>query len=282
MRDALDNKLRHCLPCQLNEEDYHLYLCSLQVGIWEAGQKAHGTASDELFTNSIPRDDVQVWRSQILLWKQSIEANCHTVHDIFDIDTVSRADRIFASPSLILYHLSALNLYAPLQFFRGLIRKGEITQKDKSRLHEWARSSCARTATWNAAQICHIFKREFSSPATNYQLLQNPLASRGFADSILATCFFALHHQGCALCTDSTHANVVSLFDARIEHPKLLQWIENGEGDLVWGSDETPVCKCQITKLVNHIGETLQNRQGINARIISFFVELEKGPALVR
>src|SRR5947209_6462624 len=56
MRDALDMNRRHQLPCHLTEADYHLGLCSLQVGTWEAAHEAHSCEADELVTNPKPKE----------------------------------------------------------------------------------------------------------------------------------------------------------------------------------------------------------------------------------
>ena len=287
MRDAFDNKLRRCLPCLLTEEDYHLYLCALQAGIWEAGQKAHGTASDELFTDAMPREHVQSSRDQILLWRQSSDRDCQTIHDIFETGAINLSGRLFAYPSLVLYHLSSLDLHAPLRFFKGQIRNGKtMAMKDKSRLYEWATSSCARIAVWHTAQICHIIECQSSSPATKSRLSSIPFTSLGLAHSLLVTCFFALQNQAyCPSCGTSTvQGGPIHLFHARNEeNPELGQWVEKGIGYPIWGSDnnETPLCKCQLTKLIDRFGQISRGRTTIDGRLISYFrdrVQQGQGP----
>ena len=69
IRDALvdaGNKpgLYH-LPYRLSAMDYHLGLCALQVGVWEAAHEAHSAASDEIVTKLLPGDPIMLWRSHL-------------------------------------------------------------------------------------------------------------------------------------------------------------------------------------------------------------------------
>ena len=152
VRDALDFNRRHHLPYHLTEADYHLSLCSLQVGIWEATREAHSCESDELVTKSTPRDPVQLWCTHLDLWRVSTENDCLLRQNYFSAST-SSADHIFSPLSLILWHISALTLHAPLKLLQGQgccfkCRPGTAmtTQKTRARLRAWTASPYARTA----------------------------------------------------------------------------------------------------------------------------------------
>lgn len=255
MRDALDLDRRSQLPYHLTEADHHFVLCSFQVGIWEAACKAHTCESDEFVVNPKPRDALQLWRTRLDLWRVSTERDCLLRQTYFST-SASSAD-ILSSLSLSLWHLSVLALCAPLKLLQGndccfkcRAGAGTTKQKNKARIHAWSRSPDARTAVWNAAQICRVVVRESSSPTPTTRLLLNPLAIYGVLRSAIVTCSYAYHTRACPTCTGGPPIGLVDLFSAKDEDAKLVKWKEQGEGLGDWDPlRQMPVCKCRVMEL---------------------------------
>ena len=252
MRDALDIHHRRHPPCRLTEADYHLGLCSFQVGTWEAAHKAHGCESDELVTDVLPREHVQDWRTQLDLWLARMETDCQLRRNYFHAAAFTSGDdhNVFAPLSLLLWHLLNLTLFAPLKFIQGQsYTDGGFVHKHKARLREWVTSVCARTAVWNAAQICRVVARETSTPT---RLALNPLAIPGVLKSAIITCSYANETRACPACTtgaSGSPAPPIDLFHTEREDARLAQWKEHGGALATWGPAAVPLCICHILEL---------------------------------
>lgn len=283
MRDTLDFNRRRHLPYHLTEADYHLSLCSLQVGTWEAAREAHSCESDELDTNSIPRDPVQLWRTHLDLWRVSTENDCLLRQNYFSAST-SSADQIFPPLSLIHWHISALTFHAPLKLLQGQgccfkCRPGTAmtTRKNKECLRAWVSSPHARTAVWNAAQISRVVAHESTSAKPTPRLLLNPLAIPGVLKSAIVTCSYAYHSRACPKCTGGPPIDLVDLFDAKDEDVRLVKWKEQGEGLADWSPLGIPVCECKVMALATWFRGALARDKGAEMELMVFLRGLGKG-----
>ncbi len=282
MRDALDFSRRRHLPYHLTEADYHLGLCSLQVGTWEAAREAHSCESDELVTDSTRRDSVQLWRTHLDLWRVSMEKDCLLRRNYFSAST-SSADHISPALTLIIWHISALTLHAPLKLLQGQgccfkcrIGTAMTTQKNRARIQAWIASSHARTALWNGAQISRIVARELTNPTHSKRLLLNPLAMTGVLKSAIVTCTYAYHTRVCPVCTGGPPIDLVDLFDAEDEDVRLVKWKEHGEGLGDWTPGAFPVCKCKVMALATYFRGALAMDKGAEAEFMTFLRGLGK------
>lgn len=276
MRDALDVNRRGHLPYHLTEADYHLGLCSLHVRTWEAAREAHTCESDELVTRSPSRDPEQIWRTHLDLWRLSAADDCLLRQNYFSAST-SSADHIFCPLSLILWHISALTLHAPLKLLQGQgccfkCRPGTdmTTRKNKARLRAWIASPNSRTAVWNAAQISRVVAHESTSPYPTTRLLLNPLAIPGVVKSAIVTCTYAYHTRACPACTGSPPIDSVDLFCAKEEDVKLLKWKEQGAGLATWGPGGIPVCECMVMALAVWFRGALAIDKSAEMELMSF------------
>ncbi|KAL9133865.1 MAG: hypothetical protein Q9175_004957 [Cornicularia normoerica] len=236
IRDALGFDRGRHLPYHLTVADYHLGLCSLQVGTWEATREAHSCESDELDTNSKPRDTVQLWNTHLDLWRASTEKDCVLRQNYFSA-SASNSDPIFSHLSIILWHISVLTLHAPLKFLQGQDccfkcrpSTAMTTRKNKTRLRIWIASLHARTAVWNAAQISRVVALESTSAKATASLSLNSLAIHGVLNSAIVTCSYAYHTRACPLCTGDPPVDLINLFDAMDEDVTLVKWKEQGWG----------------------------------------------------
>jgi len=277
MRDTLDLDRRSHLPYHLTEVDYHFGLCSLQVGIWEASRELHSCESDELVTNSTSRDAVQLWRTHLDLWRASTEKNCLLRQNYFSA-SASSAD-VFSPLSLTLWHLSALTLHAPLKLLQGQdccfkcrTSTSMTKQNNKACIRAWSRSPDARTAVWNAAQICRVVARESSSPTSTTRLSLNPLAISGILKAAIVTCSYAYHTRACPTCTGGPPIDLVDLCSAKDEDAKLVKWKEHGEGLGDWDPlRQTPVCECKIMALAACFRGLLSKDKAAEVKFMAFF-----------
>ncbi|MCJ1390051.1 hypothetical protein MMC18_002909 [Xylographa bjoerkii] len=283
VRDALNFSRRSHHPSHLTEADYHLVLCSLQVGTWEAAREAHICESDELDNDTIPRDSVQRWRSHLDLWRVTTEDNCQLRQNYFSAST-SSIDHVSSPLSLILWHISALTLYAPLKLLQGQGCCFECgpstaitTRKNKARLRAWCASPNARIAVWNAAQIFRIVTHEAASPEPITRLLLNPLAIPGVLKSAIVICSYAYHTRSCPVCTGIPPIDLVDLFDAQDDDARLVQWKEHGEGLADWSPGGFPVCECRLMALATWFRRALAIDKGAEQEFMSFLQGLRKG-----
>ncbi|KAK4032262.1 fungal-specific transcription factor domain-containing protein [Parachaetomium inaequale] len=253
MRDALvdtGNKpgLYH-LPYRLSAVDYHLGLCALQVGIWEAAREAHSAASDEIVTKLTPGDPIVIWRSHLSVWRTKMVRECGLGEQYLSTipsTTTSPADpdSVLTPLTLILWHISTIKMHAPLTLLRVHGYRGldpataaamAAVQKPKARMRTWMTSQCARKAVWSASQIARLVvasdgaapglggngpcsSSEPASPGTTTavspnasprRLLLNPLAVPGLLMSAIVTCAYASQTSACPSCC-SPHTAAVS------------------------------------------------------------------------
>lgn len=278
MRDALDFNRRRHLPYHLTEADYHLGLCSLNVGIWEAAREVH-SCDTEVHTNLPPSDPGQLWRTHLDLWRISTEKDCQLRQKYFSTPTSNASsDHVFTPISLTLWHISALTLQAPVQLLKGQgccfnCRTGTAMtkQKNRSRLRTWVTSRDARAAVWNAAQIARIVARESATtPAPSTRLSLNPLAVPGLLKSAIVTISYAYHTRTCPVCTGGPPVDLVDLFDAKDEDERLLRWKETGEGLATWSPSGISVCECKVPALVTWFRSALAVDKSAEMEIMSF------------
>lgn len=173
MRDALvdvgDKLGLYHLPYRLNAVDCHLGLCALQVGVWEAAREAHSAASDDIVTKLSPGAPIGLWRSHLDLWRTKMK-ECGLGEPDFSTIPADDPDSVLTPLTLVLWHISTINMHAPLTLLRvhgGLLQVYQrldpavaaamaVVQKPKARLRKWMASPCPRTAVWSASQIARL------------------------------------------------------------------------------------------------------------------------------
>jgi hypothetical protein len=192
MRDALADTSSDTtsgpshLPYRLNRMDYHLGLCALQSGVWEAAREAHSAASDDIVTKLSPGAPLDVWRAHLKRWCTKMVEDCHQHDPTFPstplpppppppTTTTSTCatgpDAALTPLTLTLWHISVIKMHAPLTLLRiqGHFVHGPAAalnpaaaaamaavQKPRARLRKWMASPCPRTAVWSAAQIARV------------------------------------------------------------------------------------------------------------------------------
>jgi hypothetical protein len=235
IRDALlgsgDATKLFRLPYRFTEADYHLGLCALQAGIWEAAREAHSSASDEVVTKLMPGSPIQLWRAHLEQWpvKMPVVKKDHR-HQMIDEQQLFKDDHddsaVFSPLSLTVWHISAIKMHAPLTLLRlhsssnslfggraaaaptattMAAAAAALLQKPKARLRTWMASDCPRTAVWSAAQIARLVMVTSSSGAPadpdsdsaarrHRLLVLNPLAVPGLLMSAIVACSYAASH----------------------------------------------------------------------------------------
>jgi hypothetical protein len=283
MRDALDFNRERLPIFHLTQSDYHLGLCSLQVGTWGAAREAFCCCDpDELVTTSTTQNSIQLWRTQLNLWRTRMENDCQHHNNQFPISPQSD-DHIFFLLNVILWHISALTIHAPLKLlqsqgccFKCRPGTGTIsTRKTKARLSAWLASPHPRDAVWNAAQICRIVAGKSTDTTPSTRLLLNPLAISGILKSAVATCSYAYYTRGCAECTGQPR-DMLDLFSAKEDDEKFVGWKEKGEGMATWGPDGILICQCKFNILANWFRRALARDKGAERELMSFLDGLVK------
>ncbi|KAF7958045.1 hypothetical protein EAE96_003612 [Botrytis aclada] len=202
MRDIIDTSDEQSVSYQLTDDDYHLGLCSLQIGTWETAREAFCCCdSYELITDPKRSDPVHRWSSQLNRWRARMEDYAQSRQEI---NSTESNDCIFPQLNLILWHTSALTVHAPLKLlqrqgccFKCRPGAGLTTQRTRARLSSWMFSPHPRTALWNAAYICRLAENNFSNRSPNTDPLLNPLAMPGFLKSAIAVCSYTYHIRAC-------------------------------------------------------------------------------------
>ncbi|KAF5879083.1 putative transcription factor c2h2 cys6 protein [Botrytis fragariae] len=279
MRDLIDASENQSVSYHLTDNDYHLGLCSLQIGTWETAREAFCCCdSDELITDSKRSDPVHRWGSQLNLWRTRMEDHAQLHPEINS--TESNDDRIFPQLNLILWHISALTVHAPLKLlqrqgccFKCRPGAGLTTQRTRARLSSWMFSPHPRTALWNAGQICRLAETKFSNRSSNTDPLLNPLAMPGILKSAIAVCSYAYHIRACFGCT-SVLGDSIDLFNASHKDDKLKNWTEHGIGMATWGTEAIPVCHCRFKDLESWFRERFARHPGADTQFTSFLAGL--------
>ncbi|KAL8921868.1 MAG: hypothetical protein Q9172_003801 [Xanthocarpia lactea] len=282
VHDFLDPSQRRHLHYRLTEADYHLTLCSSQIGIWDAVREAHNCEGKELYSNSLMQDSVAVWSNYLDVWRTRTEKDC-LLRQAYFSRPLSDSDLNFAPISLILWHLSALNLHAPVRLLQGQgccaeCRSGTptVTHKNRAHVRAWVASANARIAVWNAAQICRIVARESTGSTSAGRLLLNPPAMPALLKSAVVICAYAYHTRACPLCTGGPPIDLVDIFGAKDDNNRLIRWKETGEGLADWVPLSIPVCKCKVGMLAKSLRQALARDRSADVEFVSFISGLEK------
>ncbi|KAL1839854.1 hypothetical protein VTJ49DRAFT_1085 [Mycothermus thermophilus] len=166
------------LPYRLSVADYHLGLCAMQNGIWEAAREAHSSASDEIVTKLSPGDPIVTWRTLLGQWRTRMMKDCglteHAVANALS-STARMPDQVDSNAildpwTLTLLHISNIKMHAPLTLLRvhGSLLHGvrgpnmavaaamAAVQKPHARIRRWMSSNCPRMAVWSASQIARL------------------------------------------------------------------------------------------------------------------------------
>ncbi|KAK4182995.1 zinc finger protein zas1 [Podospora australis] len=286
MRDALllhegTEEQQPCLPYNLHGDDYHLGLCALQAGVWEAAVEAHSFGTDEIVTKLVPGSPLKRWRAHLDGWKERMEKDC-AVEGRFYSDGYSASstleeneeERAIAPITLVLWHMSKIKMHAPISLLRlhssirskqqqhylcGT-RSGAFEQVDtakvSARVRVWFQSNCPRIAVWSAAQILRVLERENGGSLANMGVKgppKNPLAVASILMSAIVVCSYASGIKACDQCTPGgmfDAGSCVDLFstDATPEST-LLGWVEDGRGWAIWGPTGALLCQCGRRRL---------------------------------
>lgn len=314
IRDALidngsDNPALSQLPCRLDRLDYHLGLCALQAGVWEAAREAHSAASDEIVTKLMPGAPIELWRSHLNRWYTKMVEDCHlderdfrTGHAIPSLTTDH--DSALTPLTITLWHVSILKMHAPLTLIRihGNLFHGPNTlnpaaavamaavQKPKARLRVWMSSPCPRITVWSASQIARLMSVDeeatvnadprlpdtLNPVASRRLLLSNPLAIPGLLMSAIVTCAYASQTSACPDCLPgSDSAAAIDLFAAEYNNPELARWKECGRGWAIWGRSGIPVCRCRLAALGEWFLRTLPKNHDAQRELESFLKGLD-------
>jgi hypothetical protein len=315
MRDALvdagDRPGLYHLPYRLNAVDYHLGLCALQAGIWEAAREAHSAASDEIVTKLSPGDPFVVWRSHLDLWRTKMIKDCglggpcfSTIPTTITNTPADDPDAVLTPLTLILWHMSTIKMHAPLTLLRvhgSLMHRHQrlnpaaaaamaAVQKPNARLRRWLASPCPRTAVWSASQIARLVAGDDAgAPAASAgggpgsaeqtgappprRLLLNPLAVPGLLMSAIVTCSYASQTSACRSCAPGTAggAGGFDLFTAADEDQALEGWKQHAVGWAVWGPSGIPLCRCGLAGLGEWFSAALGRDQDAKGEFEAFF-----------
>ncbi|KAK6593568.1 hypothetical protein H4I95_11357 [Botrytis cinerea] len=276
MRDIIDSSEEQSVSYHLTDNDYHLGLCSLQIGTWETAREAFCCCdSDELMTDPKRSDPVHRWGFQLNRWRTRMEDYSQSISSIGTDD-----DRIFPQLNRMLWHISALTVHAPLKLlqrqgccFKCRPGAGLTIQRTRLRLGSWMFSPHPRTALWNAGQICRLAENNFSNRSYNTDPLLNPLAMPGILKSAIAVCSYTYHISTCFGCT-SILGDSIDLFSASHKDDKLKDWTEHGIGMATWGTESIPVCHCKFIDLEMWFRKRFARDVGADTEFTSFLAGL--------
>ncbi|EFX01032.1 hypothetical protein CMQ_5974 [Grosmannia clavigera kw1407] len=196
IRDALEedgqHRRRRCFP--LTKLDYHLGLCALQGGVWEAAGEAHSFATDELSVKPGPGNAIIVWASHIDYWKRTMETSCRLSQQYLSSPLLAAAgsspeaetddqtddeaeaacsDDRFSPYTLLLWHMAALKMHAPIPILQASASLQRLSPAPVSlrnydlgaRIRAWMKTPCARKSCWYSAQISRVVNREAAAAA---------------------------------------------------------------------------------------------------------------------
>lgn len=282
MRDILDHGQQAYMSYNLTAADYHLILCSLWTGVWEAAREAHSCDIQELNRFSKTNDNVQVWHTRLEEWRASVEKH-HLLRQSY-FSPSNPHDDILAPHSLLLWHISALTLHAPLEILQGrgccsTCRTDPATtsQKTTTRIRTWSKTVNARIAVWNAAQISRIILLESTRTSSTTHFKLNPLAMSGLLKSAIVICSYASHTRVCPVCTGGPPIDIVDVIGGSDEDERLVRWIYHAEGLADWPPLDGPVCRCKVGALAAWFRPFVATDRKIEAEFVSFMDGLMKG-----
>ncbi|KAL9585092.1 MAG: hypothetical protein Q9203_004399, partial [Teloschistes exilis] len=265
MSDLLDTNQQHHLHHRLTESDYHLTLCAFQVNVWEVACEAHSCERDE----ASRYEATDACSKRLDKWCANMEKDCLLRRRYFSGSAVG-PDTPFPL-TLILWHLSAFALHAPMRLLQGQgccsgCRAGTATaiQKNRAHIRAWAITSSARIAVWHATQICRICMRESPRSTSAGRLLYNSLVDQALLRSAIVICAFACYTRACPICTGGPPIDLVDIFGAPDDDDRLVRWKETGEGLADWVPLSIPVCQCRVAQLARYLRPELAKDQGID------------------
>ena len=223
-----------------------------------------------------------MWDPHLERWRKKAESDCQIRKEYFSAST-AHADHIFFPISLILWHISALTLHAPLKLLQGQgccfkCRPGSavVTRKNKARLRAWVTSPKARIAVWNAVQISRIVAQESSRPEPKNRLLLNPLAIPGIVKSAVVICSYAYCTRACPVCTGGPPIDLIDLLHLPDEDGDLKRWKEKGEGLATWGIGGNPICRCKVGAFATWFRGAFAVDKGAEMEFMAFLRTLGK------
>lgn len=275
MSDLVDTRQQHHLHYRLTESDYHLTLCAFQVNVWEVSCEAHNCDRNE----ASMYEAINACSKRLEGWWANMEKDCLLRRRYFS-GSAALPNTPFPL-TLILWHLSALTLHAPIRLLQGQgccsgCRAGtpNVIQKNKTHIRAWTTSSNARIAVWNATQICRICMRESDRSTSAGRLLFNSLVNQALLRSAIVICAFAYHTRACPVCTGGPPIDLVDIFGAPDDDDRLVRWKETGEGLADWVPLSMPVCQCRVAQLAKYLRPELAKDHGIDKEFMSFLGRL--------
>ncbi|KAL8687720.1 MAG: hypothetical protein Q9218_006192 [Villophora microphyllina] len=278
MSDFMDPSQRRYLHYRLTEADYHLTLCALQTNIWEVAWEAHGCERK----NTSLREPVDACIKHLDVWRANTEKDCLLRQKYFS-QSAAPPESDYSPLVLILWHLFALTLHAPIRLLQGQgccaeCRAGTApaAQRNRAHLRAWATSANARIAVWNAAQICRIVTRESDRTTSANCFLFDSLIVGAMMKSGVVICAYAYHTRACPICTGGPPIDLVDIFGAKDDDDRLVRWKGTGEGLADWVPLSIPVCQCKVGVLAKYLRQGLVRDQSADREFMSFLGGLGK------
>ncbi|KAI1636146.1 fungal-specific transcription factor domain-containing protein [Biscogniauxia mediterranea] len=287
IRDALDEKRQTRLPYNLLDVDRHLGICAMQVKVWEVAREINSSRADELGSRVRPEERLYLSCTRFRQWHDEVRMECE-LREQFTSICAPRGGYTFSALTLMLWHMSAVNMHAPLNtirvqgfYYKSLPGASVPTRTRRSQLQCWTSTGCPRRALWNAAQIARILTVEAAKPDGASRVRLNPLAVAAVLMSAVVTCVYAFHARACAACCAGgprpEFAVAVDLIAATEDDPALASWFATGQGLMLWGAGGIPVCKCRVGELAAWFQVLLARDESAQMELVLFLAELNRG-----
>ena len=273
MRDSLKTMGASNVNLPLNEGDFHLGLCVMRIGVWEAAQEFNccscskqpvGDNFEAMEVEQPSEPTFEVWREHLKGWRRAVE---------------KISPQLVSPVSLTVFHLSQISLHANLELLQGTKQCFTCAASafghqpnDEAEIQAWAASKDARRAAVSAAQLRRIVteptpRQESAIPVTTGL---NPLAKTSMLHAAIVLCSYAYLLRTCPQCTSATQRNsvphIVQLLDAFGPDDEQVEGWVDGDGPAALGS--VPLCKCHVRDIAECFG---QNMKGEDRRSFERF-----------
>ncbi|KAI8634026.1 fungal-specific transcription factor domain-containing protein [Xylariaceae sp. FL1651] len=282
VRDTVDFTRPAVLPYRLLFLDCHLVLCAIQTKVWELAKEVHSPEFDGLSASERADNALHPLGRGPKQWHDKVRKECRIDEQLPDTPALND-NSPFPALTLMMWHISALKVHAPLHLLRvhghylKRTRPSAVfsTRGPRARLLSWLSTICPRLAAWNAAQICRVYTIKAPGPNARFRSLLNPLAIPGVLMSAVVICLYAFHTRACSLCAAIPPTTSINLFDFQ-ETEELENWKRDGCGLATWGLNQVPVCHCRVGELAAWFREALEQEQDQAAEmeLVLFLAEL--------
>ena len=178
MRDSMLTHGRSNLTLPLNEDDFHLILCGMQTGFWEAAHEYRCSfccnrhnetgALDPIlsdFKNAAAQRTYFTWREQLSGWQYVKNEVAFATSNTHAPQQDQRQQQLIATQSTLLFHVSQIALHANLRLLQGsgccsrcaASSSHRATDQAAAEIRRWSQSCDARIAVYSAGRLCNIF-----------------------------------------------------------------------------------------------------------------------------